>query len=192
VDTGRCAQLESRRQKEDASIKHCPIPKANRGSYSAKGIQPWSVPRFSSLMLGLFGSQELSPAEVRGFSFSLRRRPTPPIQPLWIAPFPASRPKSMSLRSEPSLDSLDKMIRAGASDGRHAPLYRTRPAMLDGKRYYEAFPDEKPTLSSLHALLRTLEKLEGEFRKYVEQSGEGDAPEIGPDGPRQGSARRAG
>jgi hypothetical protein len=55
--------------------------------------------------------------------------------------------------------------------------------MLDGKRYYGAFPDEKPT----HALLRTLEKLEGEFRRYVEQSGEGDAPEIGPR-PSEGSA----
>jgi hypothetical protein len=63
-----------------------------------------------------------------------------------------------------------------------------RPAMLDGKRYYEAFPDEKPTLSSLHALLRILEKLEGEFRRYVEQSGEGDAPEIGPNEPSEGSA----
>ena len=41
--------------------------------------------------------------------------------------------------------------------------------MLDGQRYYGAFPDEKPTLSTLHALLRTLEKLEGEFRRYVEQ-----------------------
>ena len=60
--------------------------------------------------------------------------------------------------------------------------------MLDGKRYYEAFPDEKPTLSSLQALLRILEKLEGEFRRYVEQSGEGDAPEIDPNGPSEGSA----
>jgi hypothetical protein len=65
------------------------------------------------------------------------------------------------------------------------PLYRTRPAMLDGKRYYGAFPDEKPILSSLHAFLRTLEKLEGEFRRYVEQSGEGDTPEKGLDGPSQ-------
>ena len=48
--------------------------------------------------------------------------------------------------------------------------------MLDGKRYYEAFPDEKPTLSSLHALLKALERLEGEFTRYVEQSGEGDTP----------------
>ena len=60
--------------------------------------------------------------------------------------------------------------------------------MLDGNRYYEAFPDETPTLSSLHALLRTLEKLEREFRRYVEQLGEGDAPEIGPNGPSEGSA----
>ena len=41
---------------------------------------------------------------------------------------------------------------------------------------------------TLHALLRTLEKLEGEFRRYVEQSGEGDAPEIGPNGPSEGAA----
>ncbi len=52
--------------------------------------------------------------------------------------------------------------------------------MLDGKRYYEAFPDEKPTLSSLHALLKALERLQGEFRTYLEQSDEGDAPEIAP------------
>ena len=69
------------------------------------------------------------------------------------------------------------------------PLYRTRPAMLDGKRYYEAFPDEKPTLSSLHALLKALARLEGEFRRYVEPSGEGDTPDIGPDRRSQGSAR---
>jgi hypothetical protein len=53
--------------------------------------------------------------------------------------------------------------------------------MLDGKRYYKAFPDEKPMLSSLHALLETLERLEEEFRKYVEQPGEG-TPQIGPTG----------
>ena len=60
--------------------------------------------------------------------------------------------------------------------------------MLDGKRYYEAFPDEKPTLSSLQALLRILEKLEGEFTTYVEQSGEGDAPQLDPNRPSQRSA----
>ena len=61
--------------------------------------------------------------------------------------------------------------------------------MLDGQRYYGAFPDEKPTLSiPSTTLLRTLEKLEGEFRRYVEQSGEGDAPEIGPNGPSEGAA----
>jgi len=48
------------------------------------------------------------------------------------------------------------------------------------KRYYGAFPDEKPTLSTLHALLRTLEKLEGEFRRYVEQSGEGPSEGAAP------------
>jgi hypothetical protein len=52
--------------------------------------------------------------------------------------------------------------------------------MLDGQRYYGAFPDEKPTLSTLHALLRTLEKLEGEFRRYVEQSGEGPSEGAAP------------
>jgi hypothetical protein len=53
------------------------------------------------------------------------------------------------------------------------PLYRKRPAMLDGKHYYEAFPDEKPMLSSLQALLASLERLEEEFRKYIEQPAEG-------------------
>ena len=37
--------------------------KRTEGSYSAKGIQPWECPSISSLMLGLFGSRELSPAE---------------------------------------------------------------------------------------------------------------------------------
>jgi hypothetical protein len=55
VDSGRCAHLENLRQKEDTSIKHCSIPETNRGGYSAKGLQPWAVPRFTSLMLGLFG-----------------------------------------------------------------------------------------------------------------------------------------
>jgi hypothetical protein len=39
-------------------------------------------------MPGLFGSQELSPAGVRGFPFSLRCGLTPPSQRLCIAPFP--------------------------------------------------------------------------------------------------------
>jgi hypothetical protein len=45
--------------------------------------------------------------------------------------------------------------------------------MLDGKRYYEAFPDEKPTLSSLHALLRILEKLEGGIQEVCRTIGRG-------------------
>jgi hypothetical protein len=53
VDSGRCAHLESRRQKEDPSDKHRPIPKTKRRGYSAKGIQPWGVPRFSGVTLGL-------------------------------------------------------------------------------------------------------------------------------------------
>jgi hypothetical protein len=61
------------------------------------------------------------------------------------------------------------------------PLYRERQAMLDGKHYYEAFPDEKPTLSSLQSLLKTLERLEGEFRKCIEQSTEGSTP-VAPNG----------
>jgi hypothetical protein len=55
VDTGRCAHLESRRQKEDTSDKHCPIPETNRGGYSAKGVQPWGLPRFSSVIRVQFG-----------------------------------------------------------------------------------------------------------------------------------------
>jgi hypothetical protein len=51
VDSGRCAHLENLRQKEDTSIKHCSLPKTIRGGYSAKGVQPWAVPRFTSLML---------------------------------------------------------------------------------------------------------------------------------------------
>jgi hypothetical protein len=54
VDSGRCAHLESGRQKEDTSDKHCPIFKTNRGGYSAKGIQPGGVPRFSSLTPSLY------------------------------------------------------------------------------------------------------------------------------------------
>jgi len=45
--------------------------------------------------------------------------------------------------------------------------------MLDGNRYYKAFPDERPTLSSLQALLDILERLEAEFRRYL-QSGENE------------------
>jgi hypothetical protein len=54
--------------------------------------------------------------------------------------------------------------------------------MLNGKHYYEAFPDEKPMLSSLHALLKTLERLEEEFRKYIEQPAAGDTPGLAPNG----------
>jgi hypothetical protein len=38
--------------------------------------------------------------------------------------------------------------------------------MLDGKRYYAAFPDEEPNKGYLSGLLNALEKLEVEFRKH--------------------------
>jgi len=38
--------------------------------------------------------------------------------------------------------------------------------MLDGKRYYAAFPDEDPSKRNLSPLLNALEKLEVEFRKH--------------------------
>jgi hypothetical protein len=46
--------------------------------------------------------------------------------------------------------------------------------MLDGDRYYDSFPDERPAASSLQALLDALAKLEEEFRMYLEQAGEDD------------------
>ena len=61
--------------------------------------------------------------------------------------------------------------------------------MLDGKHYYEAFPDEKPMLSSLQALLKTLERLEKEFTKYIEQPAEDGTPGAAPNGQSHGSAR---
>ncbi len=80
------------------------------------------------------------------------------------------------------------MIRGGhVRDGRYAPgCWGT--AMLDGDRYYRAFPDEKPTLSSLQALLAALARLEEEFRTYLEQSGQGDQADTGAAGPRQDCA----
>jgi hypothetical protein len=65
LDSDRCAHLENLRQKEDASIKHCPLPKTNRGGYSAKGIQPGTVPRFAGLKP--LKSSEVSSGYVRGF-----------------------------------------------------------------------------------------------------------------------------
>jgi hypothetical protein len=38
--------------------------------------------------------------------------------------------------------------------------------MLDGKRYYAAFPDEDPKIRYPSALLDALQKLEVEFRKH--------------------------
>jgi hypothetical protein len=38
--------------------------------------------------------------------------------------------------------------------------------MLDGKRYYAAFPDENPEKPSLRALLHALERLEAQFCKH--------------------------
>jgi len=43
-------------------------------------------------------------------------------------------------------------------------------AMPDGKKYYAAFPDEKPELRlRLRGLLNTLTSLEKEFRQEIEQ-----------------------
>ena len=57
---------------------------------------------------------------------------------------------------------------------RDAPFLRM--AMLDGDRYYDSFPDERPAVSSLQALLDALAKLEEEFRKYLEQAEDDDPP----------------
>ncbi len=40
--------------------------------------------------------------------------------------------------------------------------------MLDGKRYYAAFPDEDPHKRCLLALLNALGKFEAEFRKKIQ------------------------
>ena len=70
VDGGRCAHVESRRQKEDTSIEYCPILKTNRGSYSPKGVQPWGVPRFSRLNAGPIRSTWARPRRSAGLFFS--------------------------------------------------------------------------------------------------------------------------
>jgi hypothetical protein len=41
--------------------------------------------------------------------------------------------------------------------------------MLDGKRYYRAFPDENPERPSVRAVLDALQKLEAQFRKHITQ-----------------------
>ena len=41
--------------------------------------------------------------------------------------------------------------------------------MLDGKRYYRAFPDENPERSRVRAVLDTLQELETQFRKHITQ-----------------------
>ena len=43
-------------------------------------------------------------------------------------------------------------------------------AMLDGNRYYAAFPDENPEIRlRMRALFDLLKKLEKEFRRHIEQ-----------------------
>jgi hypothetical protein len=42
--------------------------------------------------------------------------------------------------------------------------------MLDGKRYYAAFPDENPEIQlRMQNLFGLLKKLEKEFRQHIEQ-----------------------
>jgi hypothetical protein len=41
--------------------------------------------------------------------------------------------------------------------------------MLDGKRYYAAFPDENPERPIPQALLNALEELEAQFRKHIKE-----------------------
>jgi hypothetical protein len=41
--------------------------------------------------------------------------------------------------------------------------------MLDGKRYYRAFPDENPERSRVSAVLDALQELETQFRKHITQ-----------------------
>ncbi len=49
-------------------------------------------------------------------------------------------------------------------------FYSLGTEMLDGKRYYAAFPDENPEIRPpMHGLLDALKKLEKEFRQHIEQ-----------------------
>jgi hypothetical protein len=62
MDGGRCAHLEDCRAKENKGVEHRPNIEAIRGGYSAKGIQPWPIARFTSLTHQFGHKSEEGPA----------------------------------------------------------------------------------------------------------------------------------
>jgi hypothetical protein len=63
---------------------------------------------------------------------------------------------------------VDCLLRGG-SVRRKCGHLSPEDGMLDGKRYYRAFPDENPERSRVRAVLDTLQELETQFRKHITQ-----------------------
>jgi len=165
VDNIRRAYTEDACAKENPSGENRSDPEAHRRCYSAKGVQPWIIARFTST--GLISGSSLhrrSPAGGGAFlmvQLSRSGMNCLALRHTFVRRHSAPRNALMDcLRAKAKLAPRDITI-----------LARTTPEdrMLDGKRYYGAFPDENPERPSVRAVLDALQKLEAQFCKHITQ-----------------------
>ena len=166
VDNLRRAHTEDTRAKENPSGENCSDSEAHRRCYSAKGVQPWIIARFTSSLNNRSSLRKRSPASCGAFlrsegTLSRSGLNCLALRHTFVRCHCAPRNALMDcLRGKAKLAPRDITI-----------LARTTPEdrMLDGKRYYRAFPDENPERPSVRAVLDALQKLEAQFPKHITQ-----------------------
>ena len=162
MDNIRRARTEDTCAKENSSGENRPDPEAHRRCYSAKGVQSRIIAQFTST--GLIGGSSLhrrSPAS--GGAFLMVQLSRSGMNCL------ALRHSFVRRHSAPRkcINVLFTCKSKISPEGYHDT--GTEDRMLDGKRYYRAFPDENPERPSVRAVLDALQKLEAQFRKHITQ-----------------------
>ena len=163
MDDFRRAHTEVTCAKENPSAENRSDFETHRRCYSAKSVQSWIIARFTSTGLkGVQPSPE-KPGQWQGFLVVQLSRKRHKL-------FGASNAVRVeSLRTEKFINGLftceSEIL---ALNQNHTRSTRSTP-MSDGKRYYQAFPDEDPKRPRGRSLLDALQKLEAQFRKHITQ-----------------------
>ena len=165
MDNIRRARTEDTCAKENPSGENRSDFEAHRRCYSAKGIQYWIIAQFTST--GLISGSSLhrrSPASGGAFlmvQLSRSGMNCLALRHSFVRRHSAPRNALMDcLRGKAKLAPRDITILARTT---------REDRMLDGKRYYRAFPDENPERPSVRAVLDALQELEAQFRKHITQ-----------------------
>ena len=157
VDNIRRAHTEDTRAKENPSGENCSDFEAHRRCYSAKGVQPWIIARFTSSLNNGSNLRKRSPASRGAF---LRSGGTLSRSGLTCLALRHTFVRCHCAARNALMDCLPAKAKLAARD--ITILARTTPEdrMLDGKRYYRAFADENPERPNPRALLDALEELQ--------------------------------